>query len=150
MDPLKTLQLAIEHATRQRDAVAQSAARARLNLGAVNNQMAQLEGYAGETDAKWLAPNCVARSTELIRHHYQFMERLQQAIGMQNGVITSTKFQLDMANKALLAAEFRLAGLEQVLKSRKAVLLKKQQRNEQRQTDEFAAMQHARNNRPSI
>jgi flagellar biosynthesis chaperone FliJ len=48
------------------------------------------------------------------------------------------------AEKALLEAEFRLAGLNHVLKTRQVALQLIQKRHEQRITDEFASMQHAR------
>jgi flagellar FliJ protein len=73
------------------------------------------------------------------------MDRLQQAIVMQTGVISGVVQQLEQAKRNLLQAEFRLSGLNQILKTRKAALLRGQQVREQRQTDEFAAMQHARN-----
>jgi flagellar FliJ protein len=44
-----------------------------------------------------------------------------------------------------MQAEFRLAGLNQILKTRQADMLQRQRRREQRQTDEFAAMLFSRN-----
>jgi flagellar FliJ protein len=64
---------------------------------------------------------------------------------MQTDVIAGVVSQLEQARANLLQAEFRLAGLNQILKTRKAHLSRVQQLREQRQTDEFAAMQHARN-----
>jgi flagellar FliJ protein len=73
------------------------------------------------------------------------MGRLQQAIGLQSGVMSGSGQQVEKAKQLLLQAEGRLAGLNQVLKIRQADLLLIEARREQRQTDEFAAMQHARN-----
>lgn len=144
MSQLRALVLAIELAARQRDALARALARAEKTLQFAQNQMLQLEGYANETDARWLLPTADGRSTELMRHHYQFMGRLQQAIGLQSGVMSNTGQQVEKAKQLLLQAECRLAGLNQVLKIRQADLLQIEARREQRQTDEFAAMQHAR------
>ena len=47
----------------------------------------------------------------------------------------------------LLQAEYRLAGLNQVLKARQTAVVLKERRSEQRQTDEFAAMLYARQTR---
>jgi flagellar FliJ protein len=80
---------------------------------------------------------------ELIKHHYQFMERLQSAVALQQGVIAGQESQLQAAQQALLQAEFRLAGFKQVLKTRRAALAVVQLRREQRITDEFAATRHA-------
>ena len=144
MSELRSILLAIELATRQRDELAKAAARAKRNVGFAEDQMAQLQGYATETDSRWTGAAPGVLSAELIRHHYQFMDRLQQAIGMQSGVLVNSRRQLELANKTLLQAEFRLSGLNQILKTRQAAALRKQERREQRQTDEFAAMLHTR------
>jgi flagellar FliJ protein len=144
MVELRGLVLAIEVATRQRDAFAQAVARARRTLLFAQEQMAQLQGYAGETDARWANASGVTVSVELMRHHYQFMDRLQQAIVLQVESITHAGRQVDKASQDLLQAEFRLAGLVGVLEKRRASALLRQQRREQRVTDEYAGMQQAR------
>jgi flagellar FliJ protein len=145
MSELKSISLAIELATRRRDEFAKALARVRRVLGSSQDQMAQLQGYAGDTDARWMGSSTtIVLSAELIRHHYQFMDRLQQAIVMQAGVLTNGGRQVEQAEKALVQAEFRLAGLNQVLKTRQAAAQLVQKRREQRMTDEFAGQQHAR------
>ena len=144
MSELRSVLLAIELATRQRDDLAKVAAKARRDVGFAQDQMGQLQGYAGDTDARWTGSASTGLSTELMRHHYQFMGRLQQAIAMQTDVMENTNRQLALAEKALLNAEFRLSGLNRVLETRKAARLLTQRRREQRQTDEFASMLHAR------
>lgn len=145
MPSLSGIQLAIELATQQRDALAKELAKVQRNLGFSNAQMAQLQGYADETDARWMARAQCALTPELVRHHFQFMNRLQQAIGLQSEAIDQLVEQLQRARQALLQAEFRLSGLNQVVKTRRTVERRKQTRQQQRNTDEFAAMQHARN-----
>ncbi|MEY3445765.1 MAG: hypothetical protein RIR45_520 [Pseudomonadota bacterium] len=144
MSELRSVLLAIDLATRQRDDLARAAAKARRDVGFAQVQMAQLQGYAGDTDARWTGSASTGLSTELMRHHYQFMGRLQQAIAMQKDVMENTNRQLALAEKALLSAEFRLSGLNRVLETRQAARLLTQRRREQRQTDEFASMLHAR------
>jgi flagellar FliJ protein len=144
MSELRSVLLAIELATRQRDDLAKAAAKARRDVGFAQDQMGQLQGYAGDTDARWTGSASTGLSTELMRHHYQFMGRLQQAIAMQKDVMENTNRQLALAEKALLSAEFRLSGLNRVLETRQAARLLTQRRREQRQTDEFASMLHAR------
>jgi hypothetical protein len=51
--------------------------------------------------------------------------------------------QLASAHQVLLQAEFRLAGLEQVLKTRRAAAQRVVLQREQRATDEFASQRHA-------
>jgi flagellar FliJ protein len=145
MSQLRSILLAIEHATIHRDELAQAAARVERNLQFSRQQLAQLESYAADTDARWIGSAAREISAQIICHQYQFMDRLQQAISMQTGVIAGVVRQFDQAKVNLLQAEFRLSGLNQILKTRKAALMRVQRTREQRQTDEFAAMQHARN-----
>ncbi len=142
MSEFRSIQLAIELATRHRDAMAKHHAQALRNLEFADGQMAQLTHYAADTDQRWTDSQQVTRSGELVRHHYQFVERLQHAIGMQSNVMGDLRGQIDAAHKALLQAEFRLSGLNQVLQGKQAAVQLKQKRREQQQTDEFAALRH--------
>lgn len=143
MSHFRSLELAIELATRQRDAQARKHAQAIRNLEFARNQMAQLEGYAGETDARWVGGSLHQISPEMVHHHYQFRARLQSAVDLQVGVIANMQAQVEQAHGLLLQAEYKLAGLRQVLGSRRATLQHQQQRREQRATDEFASLRYA-------
>ncbi len=145
MSALKGVLLAIELATLQRDELTKAVVRMERNLGFARGQMAQLQGYAADTDARWTGSASRGISLELVRHQYQFMDRLQQAIAMQSGVIANAERQVELAKANVLRAEFRLSGLNQILKTRQTALLCTKKRRDQRHTDEFAAMQHARN-----
>jgi len=136
------IELAIELATRQRDELAKAHAQAIRNVAFGRDQMGNLESYARDTDAKWLGAAHTAISAGILQLHFQFMERLQQAIAMQTGVIDNLLRQQATAHDALLQAEFRLAGLNKVLQTRQAAVQLRRQRTEQRHTDEFAALRH--------
>jgi flagellar FliJ protein len=146
MPKFRALELAIEQATRQRDAEARKHAQAQRTLQYAQGQLSQLENYSNDTDARWVGGHAVNLSVELIKHHYQFMDRLQNAVSLQHGVIKNLEQQLSLAHQKLLQAEYRLAGFKQVLKGRRLALNGVQQRREQRITDEFAAMRYARGN----
>jgi len=145
MSGLKSVLLAIEHASLRRDELAKAVARVERSQNFARDQMAQLKGYAADTDARWTGSGARGLSLELVRHQYQFMDRLQQAIELQSGVLANTARQLELAKANLLQAEIRLSGLNQILKSRQTVMLSQQRRRDQRQTDEFAALQYTRN-----
>ncbi len=147
MSQHKSIRLAIELATRQRDEAARAVAHMNRNLGFARDQMAQLDGYAADTDARLIGARDGVLSAELIRHHYQFMDRLQQAISLQSGVIEDALEKVGQAAKVLLQAEFRLAGLSHVLDARQESLSKSRKRREQRITDEFAGMAYFRKSR---
>jgi flagellar FliJ protein len=145
MSFIRSIQLAIELATSQRDDLAKALAATQRNVDFAHQQMSQLEGYAADTDAKWTHSAATQMTSELVLHHYQFMARLQQAIAMQATVITNACKEQEDARQRLLQAEFRLSGLKQVMSARQIEMLQIQKRREQRQTDEFAAMLHTRN-----
>ena len=138
------LQLAIELAERQRDELAQVLARAQRQAQMGQQQLQQLQSYAQDTDASWIQGHHTALSPELIRHHYQFVERLQHAMGMQDGVIANLARQEAQCRASLVQAEMRVSGLKQVLEKRKLSLAATEQRREQGRMDEMAAMVHAR------
>ena len=73
------LAMAAQMAKARRDAVAQQLAVARQAWVAAQLQLDQLEGYAQETTARWGASEA-RHAPEIMRHHYQFMERLDHAI----------------------------------------------------------------------
>jgi flagellar FliJ protein len=144
MPKFRALELAIEQSTQQRDAQARKHAQAQKTLQFAQGQLQQLQSYSNDTDARWIGGHAVNLSVELIRHHYQFMDRLQHAATQQMGVVANLERQLVTAHQALLQAEYRLAAFKQVLKGRRLEQQVVQQRREQRATDEFAAMRHFR------
>lgn len=140
MSNLSAITLAIELATKHRDDAAKLVALALKRVSFADDQMQQLRGYAGDTDARWLGAPSGMLSSELIKHHYQFVDRLHHAIGLQAVAIADANVQVDRARRALMDAEVRLAGLKQVLEARKAVIARAERRQEQRNTDEFASL----------
>ena len=147
MNPFQGLELAIDMSQRKRDACAQALAAAQRQVQTGQQQLQQLQSYAQDTDTRWTQSRSVLLSAELVRHHYQFMERLQHAIGMQDGVIANLLRQENSCRAALVQAETRVAGLKQVLAKRKQVLVAAEQRREQGRMDEMAALVYARGQR---
>ncbi|TAH09840.1 MAG: flagellar export protein FliJ [Curvibacter sp.] len=144
MNPFHGLQLAIELAERKRDQRMLALANAQRQLINGQQQLQQLQSYANDTDNRWSGGRGMVLSAELIRHHYQFVERLQHAIGMQDGVIDGFRQQEQSFRGALAVAESRVTGLKQVLAKRKLLLAATEQRREQGRMDEMAAMVYAR------
>lgn len=139
MSAVKSFLLAIEMATRKRDQANQALMRTQSSHAFAQSQMSQLETYAAETESRWTAAAQISTSPELMRHHYQFMDRLHHAIGLQNGALENELRKVEAAKKLVLEAEFRLVSLKQVLKKKQADLSVLQSRSEQKQMDEFAS-----------
>jgi flagellar protein FliJ len=141
---LRSLQLAIEMATRARDEADQALQHALRVLQNAQAQMAQLAGYADETDLRWTTANASAFNGELMMHHRNFMGRLREAIQMQEGVLRNLERQAETARQRRVQREIKLKSFEQLLEKRlreRAVLAA---RREQKQMDEFAGQMHAR------
>ena len=150
MTDVTSVQLATDVAERKRDAAGRELVLAQRAHRFAQDQLDQLETYAIETIARWTAVAQVSATPVLMRHHYQFMERLHHAIGLQRGVLVKESVQLELAGQVLLQAEFRLAALKQVMLKKKADTMRLQMKREQKQMDEFAALQFARVVRNSI
>lgn len=139
MSAVSSVLLAIEVATRKRDQAMQDLMHAQSTLAYAQGQMEQLETYGIETESRWLNAAQTSTTPELMRHHYQFMDRLTHAIGLQQVVLVNALEKTNDAKKLVLEAEFRLTSLKQVLKKKQASLAVCQNRREQKQTDEFAS-----------
>lgn len=144
MSVLRSLTLAIDLATGKRDQAQRVLTQLNQAHLFAQNQMSQLEVYAAETDAKWTSAAQISATPELMRHHYQFMGRLYQAIELQKSVLENSNFKMSSARQQLLEADFRLASLKLVLQKKTSDLSQLQSRREQKQMDEFAAMQTRR------
>lgn len=144
MSAVKSVLLAIDLATRKRDLVGKNLAQVQQAYQAAQDQLAQLENYAADTDLRWTAKAQISATPELMQHHYQFMGRLHHAIDLQSGVLEDLSRRLEGAQKLLLEAEVRMSSLKQVLKKKQADIARLQARREQKQMDEFAAFQYGK------
>lgn len=143
MSSLHAFTVAVELAERRRDAARQTLRDVQGACDAAQAQLGQLEGYAQETQNRWGAGEGRVLQPVVMRHHYQFMGRLEHAIGLQTRVVGGQEQRVATARQALLQAELRLASLRKVLERRQAEQARQQQRTEQKQTDERAALRLA-------
>ena len=138
------LLLAIAQAERRRDEILRTLTQSQQRVQSAIDQLEQLRAYASDTDQRWVHTGSVGLSAELVKHHYQFSDRLQQAMGMQDGVITNLRRQSDNVRQQLQKAESRVAGLKNVLQKRRAEAQLVARRREQSAMDEMAAQLFAR------
>jgi flagellar FliJ protein len=105
------------------------------------DQMRQLKQYAQDTEQRWSDSAQRSTTPELLHHHYQFMGRLYQTMGLQEGVLTVSRKKLDTAKQCVNEAEFRLASLKKVVEKKQADQDKLKRGSDQKLMDEFAALQ---------
>ena len=144
MSELKSVLLAIDVATQRRDHASKHLVQAQRACRGAQDQLDQLSSYAADTEAKWSAAAQVSVSPEMMRHHYQFMDRLRHAIAMQGGAVSELQLKTEEARRKTMEAEGRLAGLQKILTKKQAQHAARMSRREQGQMDEFAAQQYAR------
>ncbi len=138
------LQVAIDVATRQRDDAGRALAQVVRRFDHACLQMEQLHSYAADTAARWSVAAQSSATPQIVGHYYQFMERLNQTIEMQQGAIAEVQRQREAAHQVLLEAEVRMAGLNHLLDKRRAEQARVQDQRAQRQSDELAALMHRR------
>lgn len=140
MSAVKSILLAIDLATRKRDQAGQGLMHVQRSQTFAQDQMTQLAVYAAETQSKWTVSAQTSTTPELMRHHYQFMNRLDHAIGLQREVLANMSRKVEDAKRLHLEAELRLVSLKQALKKKQADIVVLHTRREQKQMDEFAAL----------
>ena len=150
MAGLKSVQLALHLATRRSEQALAGLTVLRHRHSAEQGQLLQLQNYADETQARWLVAASNRVSPELLRGHYQFMGRLEQAMVLQQGLLTQLDAKLAGARDIWLAAQARLAALQQVLQNKQADLRLAQGRLEQKQMDELAATRFRQNTQTNL
>ena len=144
MSALRSLTLAIELATRQRDEADHALMQAHRAVQQAQGQLEQLQSYAAETEARWATAAAATVSAELMQHQHHFMHRLRHAIGLQGGVMADLQRQAEAARQRRLQEEVRRAALEQLLKKKLADRARLDARREQKQMDELAVLKYAR------
>ena len=142
MSALSALVVAVELAERKRDEARRALQDARRAQQAAHEQMEQLKGYAQETQNRWGMRTNAHVQPEGMYHHYQFMDRLHHAMGLQTTVVASHDPRISAAQQALLATELRLSSLKKLTEKRRKEFELLQSRREQKQTDERAALQY--------
>jgi flagellar FliJ protein len=149
MSSLVALKLAIELAEVQRDQALAMLQKEKHLQQYAQGQMHQLNDYAAETDQRWGLRAQAPTSPELLQSHVLFMQKLEQAIALQHGVLGQSAQKVQNAQALLLKAEQKLASFKQLVALRQAQEARAQQRLEQKLTDEMAAQQAMRRSRPT-
>ncbi len=141
MSSLNALMIAIEMATRKRDE-ARQALRDRVQAqSAAIAQMEQLQAYSAEMQERWALREGAEFKPEVMFHQRQFMQRLEHAIELQTKVLRDHELRVQAAQHALMTTELRLSSLEKVVQMRRRDMALAEQRRDQKQTDERAALQ---------
>ena len=129
----------LEHAQSQRDEAMAEMLQAEAALRQARLQLDQLQDY--HADYAQRAPTHGGRSAsiELLRSHHAFMERLDQALALQQSQVQSTEVQLQQRKQTLTEREIRVASVRKLLERRGEVQQRSFARQEQSRSDEATA-----------
>lgn len=144
MSNLNAILLALDVARRRRDQVVVQLLAVQSQRLAAQGQLNQLDSYALETRDKWAVGARVQTTPEVLHHYHQFMERLQQAIDLQQQALVRHDNALAEQHRVLLQVDIRIAGLERLLEKRHREANRLLSSREQKQLDELAAQQYRR------
>lgn len=139
---LRGLMVAVDAAARKRDDARLALQKTRSAQMAAQNQMEQLQTYADETEGRWGMRANAVMAPEVMYHHFQFMDRLAHAIGLQTTVVKDHDRRVAQAQQALLQTELRLTSLKKLTDKRGQEIEQAHARRDQKQTDERAALQY--------
>lgn len=144
MAELTILHTAQQVAQQQRDRVLVQLQEAQRQCVAATGQLEQLDSYAVETQNRWGLAAGQHTTPHTLQHFGQFMQRLQQAISLQQQALQRHEHNLRTQQQHLLRVETRIAALSLLLEKRQLALRRQRSRQEQKQMDELAALQHRR------
>jgi flagellar protein FliJ len=136
--------VALELAERRRDVAGRALAHAVHACQAAREQLAQLQAYADETRNRWALGARAWATPELMRHYQSFMDRLQQAVDLQQAAVEQHESARTAAQADLLQLEIRIASLNKLRDRRLSEQRGQAAVMAQKHADEFALLQHRR------
>jgi flagellar protein FliJ len=144
--PLVTL---LEIAERERDEAQARLLQAEQAARRHTLQLQQLQQYRSEYGSRAPGQAGLAASITLLRSHHDFMQRLEQAMGQQLGLVQSAELRTQQLRQELLAQQTRLAGVQKLLQRRLLDQERMAEQQEQRRSDELALQRHWRRQQDS-
>lgn len=135
---LDALNLLLDRATQERDRLAGELRRGEEVVQRARLQGRQLGDYRGEYLQRWSAQFGRGGAIEIVHCYQSFMQRLDEALAQQQRQIEAAERGVAAVRQALLQAEVRVASVKKLIERRQAEMARRQERRDQRQTDETA------------
>lgn len=145
MTTIQTLHKVVEIAEKRRDEAVAALAQQERELQIAQDQLQQLQNYAAEAHKRWMARSSGSGvDAQQLFHQNQFMHKIDHAVEFQRSVIASRETQIERCRGQLMVAERDVAGLRKFTERKIQTVQQKQQRQEQKATDEMALSIHLR------
>ena len=138
MQKLQSLQLLMQREQQQCDQAQAALQRAAETARRAREQHEQLLAYRADYEARWSAQFRGGSSMDILLHYRSFMQRLEQAVVMQQRQADAAERQQAQARQRLLDCERRAASVRKLLERRAAELAHLGRQREQKHNDEQA------------
>lgn len=149
-ESLATLQLLLDRATQERDRLAGELRRGEEVALRARRQGEQLAAYRGEYLQRWGGQFGRGGAIEIVHCYQSFMQRLDEALEQQQRQIEAADRAVAAVRQLLLQADLRVGSVKKLIERRRAEHQHRQDRQDQRQTDEAAQQSTRHRNRPGL
>jgi flagellar FliJ protein len=138
MDRLSLLHTLLEREKEKRDAALADWRNAEAQERAAREQADSLVAYRGEYRKRWQAQFAKSAQIEILHCYQGFVDRLEQAIGAQQGVAEQAAGRVQAARLRLRHRETKVATVQRLIERRLQASALREQRREQKTVDEAA------------
>ena len=135
----QSLQTLLSHAEHERDEAMAALLQAEENQRRMRQQWQQLQTYHADYTARAPTLGGRAAAIDALRSHHTFMQRLDQALAQQEGLLQAAEQRITQQRQTLLALEIRVASVRKLQERRLQEAQRNSQRLEQRRSDDSAA-----------
>lgn len=134
-----SLLLVLETAEKARDEAVAELEGGRRAYDAARQQAQSLTDWRREYQQRWQSQFKNTGGMEILRCYQDFMQRLAEAVSDQDQRVEVARAYMDRCREQLIERERKVAAVAQLMERRHAEVLLKQNRQDQKATDEVAA-----------
>ncbi|WP_374562158.1 flagellar export protein FliJ [Ideonella sp.] len=138
MDRLSLLHTLLEREKEKRDAALADWRNAEAQERAAREQADSLVTYRSEYRKRWAAQFAQRAPIEILHCYQGFVDRLEQAIGAQQGVAEQAASRVQAARQRLRHRETKVATVQRLIERRLQANALREHRREQKTVDEAA------------
>jgi len=134
-----SLLLVLETAEKARDEAVAELEGGRRAYDAARQQAQSLTDWRSEYQQRWQSQFKNTGGMEILRCYQDFMQRLAEAVSDQDKRVELARAYMERCREQLIERERKVAAVAQLMERRHAEVLLKQNRQDQKATDEVAA-----------
>jgi flagellar FliJ protein len=138
MDRLDLLQTLLQREKEKRDAALMEWRDAEARALAAREQAEGLVTYRADYRKRWAAQFAQRAPIEILHCYQGFVDRLEQAIGAQQGIVDQAAHRAQAARQRLQHREMKVATVQRLIERRLQAAALKQSRRDQKTVDEAA------------